>query len=51
MQLVAARVKLTLGHWAVLEVSTAQVLVWALQQTRMNVQTGFQFRPTGKALL
>lgn len=51
VQLVSAEMKLTLGHWAVLEAITVQVLVWALQQTGMNVQSCFQFRPTGKALL
>lgn len=51
VQLVAARGKLALAHWAVLEVITAQVLAWALQQTGITAQTFFQFRPNGKALL
>lgn len=49
----AAKRELILGHWTLLGVILVlvQVQVWAFQQTGMNVQTCFQFRPTGKALL
>jgi len=49
--LVAARVKLTLEHWAVPGLIAAQVPAWALPQMGRNGQTHSQVRPAGKALL